>query len=105
MAVRNNELYLDRDPLGDVHDQLYVGVVVVVGAPRHGHIVVRHFDVLYKETRVIPRVKEKRFLPHLGVYHPAWVCLTGGETTRPKHDVTYRTEAHRYLHWPSGPQA
>lgn len=38
--------YLDWDPFGNVHDQLHVGIVVVVGPPGDGHVVICHFDVL-----------------------------------------------------------
>lgn len=43
--------YLDWDPLGDVHDQLHVGVVVVVGPPGDRHVVICHFDVLWRTAR------------------------------------------------------
>ncbi len=39
-------MYLDRYPLGNVQDQVHIGVVVVVGASRHWDEVVRQFDVL-----------------------------------------------------------
>lgn len=37
---------VDVHPLGDIHDQLHVGVVVVVGASRHFNVVVCHSDVV-----------------------------------------------------------
>ena len=43
-----SDLY--RNPLGDVYDQLYIGIVVVVGSAWDGYIVVRHFDILYRRA-------------------------------------------------------
>lgn len=46
-----NGHYLDWDPFGNVHDQLHIGVVVVVCPSRDGHIVICHLDVLCKRAR------------------------------------------------------
>lgn len=46
-----NGHYLDWDPFGNVHDQLHVGVVVVVGPSRDRHVVICHLDVLCKTAR------------------------------------------------------
>lgn len=56
-----SDLY--RDPLGDVHYQLYVGIVVVVGAAGYGYIVVRHFDILYR--RATQRQSHQLFSPEV----------------------------------------
>lgn len=45
-----NGLYLDWDPFGNVHDQLHVGVVVVVCPSRDWHVVICHLDVLCKRA-------------------------------------------------------
>ena len=39
--------YLDRESLGNVKNELAVGVVVVVGATGYVDAVIRHLDVLY----------------------------------------------------------
>jgi len=39
----------------NVHDELNVGVVVVVGSAGHGHIVIRHLDVLGIRLQILRR--------------------------------------------------
>lgn len=56
-----SDLY--RNPLGDVYDQLYIGIVVVVGSAWDGNIVVRHFDILYR--RATQRQSHQLFSPEV----------------------------------------
>lgn len=53
--------YLHGDPLGDVHNQLHVGVVVVVGPPGDGDVLVCHLDILWRQRerkgRTVERLK------------------------------------------------
>lgn len=44
----NTETYLHWDSFCNVHYQLYVGVVVIVGPTRYRHIMVCHFNVFYR---------------------------------------------------------
>lgn len=46
-----NGHYLDWDAFGNVHDQLHVGVVVVVRPSRDRHVVICHLDVLCKTAQ------------------------------------------------------
>lgn len=48
---QRNGHYLDWDPFGNIHYQLHIGIVVVVGPSRDRHIVICHLDVLCKRTR------------------------------------------------------
>lgn len=45
--------HLHRDPLGDVHDQLDIGIVVVVGSPTDRYVVVCHFDVFCRQPHIL----------------------------------------------------
>lgn len=42
--------HLHRDPLGNVHDELHIGVVVVIGSSWDRDVLVRHLDVFWDHT-------------------------------------------------------
>lgn len=44
-------MYLHWDSFCDVHYQLNVGIVVIIGATRYRHIMVCHFNVFYRGTK------------------------------------------------------
>lgn len=43
--------HLHRDSLSNVHYQLYVGIVVIVGSPGYRNIMVSHFYVFCQENK------------------------------------------------------
>lgn len=47
--------HLNLTPNGDIHDELHIGVIVVVGAPGDGHVVVGHLDVLGVGLEILRR--------------------------------------------------
>lgn len=51
-VVEERDSYLHWDSFGNVHYQLYVGIVVIVGATGHGNVMICHFYVFCKEQQV-----------------------------------------------------
>lgn len=51
---------VDIHPLGNIYDQLHIGVVVVVGAARHFDVVVCHSDVVCVGLQIFGRGHDRK---------------------------------------------